>query len=267
VLAVALGARPEVDDNTVWFHAPAEREIAELHLRADLSHPWMARIGDIMAAAQRRWGGLVQVSMTDLGGNLDIVSTFRPSERLLLDLYDHPEEVGRLAWEAHEAWWAAYEHFNGILQPTNPGYSAWAGIYSPRPYYMLQCDFCYMISTAMFDEFVRPELAATCRRLGNSFYHLDGIGALPHLDSLLAVGELKGVQWVPGDGQKPPEQWPEVYERVLRAGKLAQFIGGLEGFDRVVDALGTARGMLVSGHFPPERRDEALGYAAKYGLS
>jgi len=267
VLAVALGARPQVDDNTVWFHAPGEREIAELRLRADLSHPWMVRIGRIMAAAQERWGGAVQVSMTDLGGNLDVVSTFRPSHRLLLDLYDHPDEVKRLVWEAHEAWWAAYEHFNGILQPANPGYTAWAGIWSARPYYMLQCDFCYMISTAMFEEFVRPELAATCRRLGNSFYHLDGIGALPHLDSLLRIPELKGVQWVCGDGQKPPEQWPEVYQRVLAAGKLAQFIGSPEGFGRVVDALGTGRGMLVSGHYPRQRRGEALEQLARYGLS
>ena len=29
----------------------------------------------------------MQLSMTDLGGTLDILSTFRPSEKLLLDLY------------------------------------------------------------------------------------------------------------------------------------------------------------------------------------
>jgi hypothetical protein len=265
VLAVALGARPQPDENTVWFHPPGDREIAELHLAADLSHPWMRRIGEIMAAAQRRWQGLAQVGMTDLGGNLDIVSTFRPSEKLLLDLYDHPAEVKRVTWEAHESWHAAFDHFNRILQPTNPGYSAWAGIYSPRPYYMLQCDFCYMISTAMFDEFVKPELAATCRRLTNSFYHLDGIGALPHLDSLLSIPELGGIQWVPGEGLKPPSQWPEVFHRVLAAGKLAQFFGGMEDFDRLVDKLGTAKGLLMGAWVPSERRDEALRFLEKYG--
>jgi len=39
--------------------------------------------------------------MTDLGGNLDILSTFRPGTDLLLDLYDHPEDVKRLTGEAH----------------------------------------------------------------------------------------------------------------------------------------------------------------------
>ena len=33
--------------------------------------------------------------MTHLGSNLDTVATFRPGEKLLLDLYDAPEEVKR----------------------------------------------------------------------------------------------------------------------------------------------------------------------------
>ena len=51
----------------------------------------------IYRAAVERWQGSVIIGMTDLGGNLDILSTFRPSEKLLLDLYDAPGEVLRLA--------------------------------------------------------------------------------------------------------------------------------------------------------------------------
>ena len=61
----------------------------------------------------------------------------------------------------------------------------------------------------MFDE-SKPELAASCRRLKNAFYHLDGLGQLPHLKSLLSIPELKGIQWVPGDGQPDVTEWPAV---------------------------------------------------------
>jgi hypothetical protein len=90
--------------------------------------------------------------MTDLGGNLDILASFRPSDALLLDLYDHPEDIKRLTWQAHEAWWRYFNELNAVLRPPNPGYTAWTPIFSESPYYMLQCDFCYMIGPDMFDD-------------------------------------------------------------------------------------------------------------------
>jgi hypothetical protein len=45
---------------------------------------------------RERFQGVVQIGMPDLGGNLDILASFRPNEKLLLDLVDEPEEVKRL---------------------------------------------------------------------------------------------------------------------------------------------------------------------------
>jgi 5-methyltetrahydrofolate--homocysteine methyltransferase len=266
-VAAFLGAGTHVDENTVWFQAPSDRDIRDIRFVFNVEHPWVQRIEEIVRSAHRRWGGLVQVAMTDLGGNLDILSTFRPGERLLLDLYDHPGEVERLLWEAHECWWGYYDHFNAVLQPTNPGYSAWAGIYCPAPSYMLQCDFAYMIGPEMFDRFVKPELVVTCRRLDHSFYHLDGVGQLPHLDSLLEIPELDGVQWIPGHGQRPCGDWPEVYEKIHRAGKLIQFVGPLEELEPIVDRLGTGRGILAGQAFPLSQRERAERFLETYGAA
>lgn len=185
--------------------------------------------------------------MTDLGGNLDLLSTFRPGEKLLLDLYDHAAEVQRVTWEAHAAWFQYFEDFNRVLQPLNPGYSAWTPLYSAAPYYMLQCDFCYMIGPRMFDQFVKPELEAACKRLVNPFYHLDGKGQLPHLDSLLSIKELKGIQWIPGAGQPDERHWPEVYRKIRRAGKLIQVFGEFDKLDAIAGQLGSAEGIIMIG--------------------
>jgi 5-methyltetrahydrofolate--homocysteine methyltransferase len=212
-----------------------------------------------------RWQGAVQVAMTDLGGNLDILSTFRPGERLLTDLIDHPDDVKRLLWDAHRMWWKHFEEIDAILRPANPGYTAWTPIFSETPYYMLQCDFCYMIGPKMFEEFVRPELAETCKKLSNPFYHLDGVGQLPHLDSLLAIKELKGVQWVPGTGKPQGEGWPEVYAKIRRAGKLAQFIGDWWDFDKLVAKLGSPKGFVVFGWVSADKRKDAEAFVERYG--
>jgi 5-methyltetrahydrofolate--homocysteine methyltransferase len=260
-----LGGVVEVRPETVWFHAPDEREIAKIRFQADFDSEWVRRIAQIKQAAMDRWGGLVQVGMTDLGGNLDILSTFRPGERLLLDLYDEPAEVERLVWEAHEAWWAYFDYFNDILQPTNPGYSAWAGIYSETSTYMLQCDFCYMISPEMFERFVRPELVASAARLDNAFYHLDGPGQLPHLDSLLAADEIKGIQWIPGDGQPPMCEWPDVYKRIQAAGKLTQVFMPLDDLEKLADKLGSLAGFWVGTSVSADRKEKAMRQLEAFG--
>ena len=249
VMAAFMGARSTCGAGTVWFAPEAEREIADIRFTYDPENPCLRRVKDICRAAMDRWAGLVQVGMTDLGGNLDVLSTFRPGERLPLDLIDGPEHVKRLTWEAHDLWHRYYAEINSVLQPANPGYSAWDGAYSQTPYYMLQCDFCYMIGPKMFEEFVRPELAATCRRLDNCLYHLDGPGQVPHLDSLLAIEELGGIQWVPGWGTPNCFHWLDLYERILRAGKLAWLSNShadIGIIDAIVKRVGSPKGLMYT---------------------
>ena len=267
VIAAFMGALLECskEAGTCWFRPVDDNEIADIDLKCDPENVWLRRIADIYDAALERWEGLVQVSMTDLGGNLDILSTFRPGEKLLLDLCDYPDQVKRVTWQAHHEWFDSFEQLNSILQPVNPGYTAWASIFSSEPFYMLQCDFAFMIGPDMFDEFVKPELAAACKRLTNPFYHLDGPGQLPHLDSLLTIPELKGVQWVPGAGAPDWKHWPEVYRKIRDAGKLTQLHGGPDVLDTVAEQLGSAERIILLG----SARDEAEATAclAKYGAA
>jgi 5-methyltetrahydrofolate--homocysteine methyltransferase len=267
VAAAFLGCELHNTERTTWFHVTEERPVADVHLRFDPENVWFKRVCDICRAAMDRWQGQVQVGLTDIGGNLDIVSSFRPSERLLLDLYDDPENVKRVTWEAHEMWWRYYEAIHGILRPVNPGYTAWTPIFSSEPYYIMQCDFAYMIGPDMFREFVRPEIAKTAAKLTNSFYHLDGKGQLPHLDHLLDIKELKGIQWVPGGGAAEIDEWPDVFRRIRQAGKLIQFNDTMERFDRVVEQLGSPEGMILMTTVEPQDRQRAEAFLKKYGAA
>lgn len=264
VLAAFLGCRMENGNNTVWFHPPDVAELKDLRFTFDPCNPAYIRVRDIMSAAARRWGGRVQTAMTDIGGNLDVLASFRPGERLLFDLYDNPDTVKRLNWESHQAWWQAFEALVAATQP-NPGYSSWCPVYSEGPMYILQCDFCYMISPEMFDEFVKPELAASVARLTNSIYHLDGPGQLAHLDSLLTIPGLGCVQWIPGAGQPDMTGWPEVYRRIHAAGVKIQ-VYGLDALDAVARQIGTAAGIVavVNGHV--DETDAIRRRLRSYGL-
>lgn len=265
VLAAFLGARLDNSTGRVWFHPPDERDIRDLHFGFNPDNVWFRRVSDIYSAGMKRWQGQVLMGMTDMGGILDVLSTFRPSDRLLLDLYDHPDEVSRLTWELHKAWFEYYEALNNIMQPHNPGYSDWSGIYSDKPSYIPQCDLCYMIGPDMFNAFVKPELIATCRRLPNTIYHLDGTGQLPHLESILTITDLKAVQWVPGTGKPACSNWPFVYKRIQAAGKLIQLYGDFDVLDAVCAQLGSARGIHLRDASASDR-ESAIMNLAKYGI-
>jgi 5-methyltetrahydrofolate--homocysteine methyltransferase len=262
VAAAFMGATLENGAETSWFRPVKQEELADVKFEYYPDNVWLNRLKDIYKAGVERWEGMVQMNMTDLGGNLDILSTFRPSEKLLFDLYDHPETVKSKTWEAHDMWWKYYDELNEIIKPVNPGYTAWSPIFSEQTYYMLQCDFCFMIGPDMFDEFVKPELAASCKRLGNAFYHLDGPGQLPHLDSLLTIPDLQGVQWIPGAGVPDWKHWPEVYRKIRDAGKLLQIYGDVETLAIVEEQLGSGEGVVLVGWCGSE--SEARQFMERY---
>lgn len=275
VLAVFLGCKIELGPEsaqTVWFHPPSDppEEVDELRLAFEPANPTLQRTAAVAAAVVDRLEGGAQIGQTDLGGTLDVLSSYRPGEDLLFDLMDEPEGVKARTWEIHEAWFQCFDQLNKALRPGqtggNPGYSCWTPIFSRLPYYNLQCDFCYMIGPDHFREFVLPELAASCQRIARPFYHLDGIGELPHLDDILAIPELKGIQWIPGDGQKPFSEWPEVYRRIREAGKLVQVFGGpdvVRAFQKNFDDLS---GFIFTLELPPEEAEEAEALVREYGI-
>jgi len=83
----------------------------------------------------------------------------------------------------------------------------------------------------MFNRFVLPTIERDCARLGNTIFHLDGIGELPHLDSLLKIENLNAVQWQYGTGSGPVARWLDVYEKIIDAGKLLHIVDNENEFN------------------------------------
>ena len=90
----------------------------------------------------------------------------------------------------------------------------------------------------MFERFVMPDLAACCDHLEYGFYHLDGKGQIPHLDMLLSLQRLRGIQWIPGGGAPPADQWLDLLKRIRDAGKLCEVFVTPAGARAIVRELG-----------------------------
>jgi copper homeostasis protein CutC len=89
-------------------------------------------------------------------------------------------------------------------------------------------------------------------------YHLDGAGALSHLDTLLQIPRLRAIQWVPGAGHERVSQWYDVIRRVLAAGKSVEVFARLEEIDELVREVGP-RGLLIhTGGVTPDQAAQLL---------
>ena len=259
IAAGFLGARVNPEWDTTWFEPEFLGDIRDLHLRYDPDNIWWQRIQALTRCAAERWAGQVTVSFTDLGGNLDILASLRTTQQLLLDLYDAPEEVERLAGEITRLWLRYYDEQYAIIGPLGRGTAAWTPLWAPGRSYMLQSDFSYMLSPAMFERFILPDLVACCDAMDYAFYHLDGKGEIPHLDMLLSLKRLRGIQWISGDGAPPPEEWLPLLKRIRDGGKLCQVFVTPEGALEIARNLG-GRGFafVVNGTYLREDAEDLV---------
>jgi hypothetical protein len=265
IVAGFLGAelRCSPEHCTIWFEPTKIFDVGELALAYDADNIWWHRVRELTQAAVERWGDRVAVGHTDLGGNLDVLASLRTTEQLLIDLYDAPDEVIRLAAEINRLWLRYHDELYSIIQPRGRGTTPWAAIWSPGPCYMLQSDISYMLSPQMFERFVLPDIAACCEALDHAFYHLDGKGQIRHLDMLFSLESLHGIQWIPGDGQPPPEEWLPLLKRIREAGKLCQLYVTPQGAHSIVRELGGAGfAFFISQPMSPDEAEDFLGALA-----
>ncbi|MCL2003066.1 MAG: hypothetical protein FWG72_03550 [Oscillospiraceae bacterium] len=261
-LAAMLGSDYIVDWNTVWFGEGKTffkdwSNIGELRLLEDA--PMCTLVTDMTRLLTKRNDGSYITGISDLGGNLDILASLRGTMTLLTDLYDHPDMVLRATESIDEAWKVYYAKLRGILKASGQrGHTTWLGPWCETSYYPLQCDFAAMISPDDFAEFVMPSLTRITEFLDHSIFHWDGPGQIVHLDHLLSLPRLDGIQWTPGDGNPPvwDEQWFPLYEKIQAAGKnlvLLDF-GTAENVLKMCKAL-SPKGLWMS--VTPETEEEA----------
>lgn len=245
VLAALLGSEYEFVDGSTWFSPPTvdgvsweHTPLSQIDLTLNLEHPLWRRIYTLTEAGIARWGNQLTYGITDLGGNLDVLASLVGAQRLAVEMLDQPAEVERLCAQIRRAWLECYKIQHRLLNQAGMGSSGWSCLWAPESLYMLQSDFAYMISPAMFKRFVMPDLAACCDALAYPFYHLDGKGQIRHLDQLLSLEKLRGIQWIAGAGAPPAEEWLDLLRRIRAGGKLCQVYTGVEGARKIIHELG-----------------------------
>jgi len=219
-LAAFMGCESVPQETTIWQkHLIDDWATApELALRED-SFYWQAA-RSLTTASVASSGGRWITSLTDIGGAMDITSYFRGPEALCIDLVEFPDEVRRSEEAVLKAWFEVYDRLYPQLLEASGGTCGWMGMWYDGRMYPLQCDFACMIGPAMFRDHVMPFLRRQAAGLDVAIFHLDGPGAIRHLEAICEVPNIRSIQWVPGAGESQRvADWLDLYHRILDLGR------------------------------------------------
>ena len=205
--------------NTGWSGSIIDDWHTRPAIEVDPDNWWWRTTQELLRRGAEAAEGKYIVGIPDIQGGGEIVALMRSTERLAVDLFDQPDMVKVACAEEIQAWRFYYQTCFEIIHCHAEGYADWIGIWSDLPYVSVENDFSTMISPTMFEEFFVPALRLQTEWVDRTIFHLDGPGAIRHLDALLALPELDGIQWVPGAGASSMIEWLELLKRIQAGGK------------------------------------------------
>ncbi len=214
-----FGCELSFDDETSWSR-PNLLEWSKVDdVRFSTENAYWKAIVEITDALLEAGRGRFYTAFPDLHAGADAIAAFRDPMQLNLDLKDDPDAVSSLLACVTDTYLWVYDFFYERLTNAGQALCTWASQVSARRWFIPQCDFSCMISPKMFQDFFLPHLVRELRHYEVSIYHLDGPGALKHLDALLGIPELTAIQWVYGAGNGRCSDWLPIYQRIQEAGK------------------------------------------------
>jgi hypothetical protein len=222
ITAAYLGApyRLVAGSDSAWADPIFEDWATRPPLVFDPANSWWQISRRLLDAGAQRAPGRYYVGVPDLNAPTEVVALLRGTEPLLMELLERPEEIKKAMDEANVAWLRAWEASIGVIHQWIGGYFYWINIWSDVPSIDLQCDVSCMVSPRVFQDVFLPAIEQQTRWVERTIYHLDGPDAIRHLDALLALPRLSGIQWVPGAGAAPMSKWIPLLRRIQARGKL-----------------------------------------------
>lgn len=217
-LAAILGGRLEGGKDTIWIHPDPE---FKEDIAFDANHPVFLLHKDLLQRCKQRAKGRYYVGMPDLMEGLDVIAALKGTDKVLLDTALHPERLERQVQKINEIYFQVFDELYDIIREGDEMAFCYFSLWAPGKMAKLQSDISTMISQADYRRFVQPYIRQQAQRLDYSLYHLDGVGAMHHLNALLEIDELDAIQWTPGAGepQGGSPKWYDLYRRILTHNK------------------------------------------------
>lgn len=217
-LAAILGGVFEGGEDTIWIH-PNPNYTDDIVF--DPQHPNWLLHKELLRACKEKAQGHYYVGMPDLMEGLDVLAALKGTDQVLLDTVMYPERLEHQMQQINDIYFQVFDELYDIIREGDEMAFCYFSSWAPGKMSKLQSDISTMISVDDYRRFVQPFIREQCQRIDYTLYHLDGVGAIHHLDALLEIQELNAIQWTPGVGepQGGSPKWYDLYKKILASGK------------------------------------------------
>ena len=217
-LAAILGGVFEGGEETIWIHP-------DPNYKDDIvfnpNHPNYLLHKKLLKACKQKAQGHYYVGMPDLMEGLDVLAAIKGTDKVLLDTIMQPEVLEHQMQQINDIYFKVFDELYDIIREGDEMAFCYFSSWAPGKMSKLQSDISTMISVEDYRRFVQPFIREQCQKIDYTLYHLDGVGAMHHLDALLEIKELNAIQWTPGVGepQGGSPKWYDLYKKILAGGK------------------------------------------------
>ena len=217
-LAAILGGVFEGGEDTIWIH-PNPNYTDDIVFNPQ--HPNYLLHKELLKACKAKAQGHYYVGMPDLMEGLDVLAAIKGTDKVLLDTVMQPEVLEHQMQQINDIYFKVFDELYDIIREGDEMAFCYFSSWAPGKMSKLQSDISTMISVDDYRRFVQPFIREQCQKIDYTLYHLDGVGAMHHLDALLEIKELNAIQWTPGVGepQGGSPKWYDLYKKILAGGK------------------------------------------------
>ena len=217
-LAAILGGVFEGGEDTIWIHPDPNYTDA---IKFNPNHPNYLLHKDLLRTCKKKAQGHYYVGMPDLMEGMDVLAAIKGTDKVLLDTVMQPEVLEHQMQQINDIYFKVFDELYDIIREGDEMAFCYFSSWAPGKMSKLQSDISTMISVDDYRRFVQPFIQEQCQKIDYTLYHLDGVGAMHHLDALLEIKELNAIQWTPGVGepQGGSPKWYDLYKKILAGGK------------------------------------------------
>jgi len=257
VFSAWLGCPLVFGETTTWTKPVLHDWDAFEGLHFDRDHRWWRWLRRVTRQAAERGRGRYLVGVPDIHGGGDALAALRGTKNFCMDLLLRPDRVAACEAFVRRMWFEVAEVF--LADSTSCGQEGTAGFlgWGPGRTVPLQEDLLALISPALFERFFLQAIVEQTEYLDSSVFHLDGPESLPHLDRLLDLPRLHGIQWQPGAAHYPITRWIPLIRRIQQAGKCVLFSAQPHEIETLLAEL-PAAGLQIWTHCRTEQEARQL---------
>jgi hypothetical protein len=246
---VSLAGQPRFSHKTIWFEPFEVSFDSPSPFRVREHDPWV-RVHETLYTAVARhagWDDYLVGRPCILPAN-DLLSMHMGTTEFLTALMDEPEWMEQAILQGARDLLEERMRLAGLVRDAHRlwyGNAGWMPFWAPERYTSTQSDVSCMLSPAMFERFVLPEIDVYGESFGALWYHLDGGDAQQHLPVLLSRPYMRVIQYVPTPAEPPNGPGHlALYRRIQNAGMIVHIQVAKEFVEPLIRALDPRRLLL-----------------------